>query len=1012
MADNHMIFNKIAEALLVDYTGVYYVNAVTDEYQWYSVNADFHSLKLEKGGDDFFKNLIRDAKKVIYPEDLHIFTEDIQKDNLIRLLKDDTMERIEYRLMIDGKPVWHALRLIRGAEEGEDDYFVLGVMNIDEEHRRRCEAEKNERERRIYNQIAERLAEHYDVIYYVNMEVGNYIEFKDTDIYGAHDIQEAGEDFFADAQRNVGLLVHREDKARVKNLLTKDYLITKLETRKQYLTDYRLVVNGESRSTRFTASWAADHVHMIICVEDREEDVRKEHEHLKELKMANDLARRDELTGIRNTTAYYELVDSIQEKMDHHKNRPFAIVVCDVNDLKIINDTKGHRAGDECIRDACRLICSIFAHSPVFRVGGDEFVAVLSGADYDDRKALLTKIRGKVIEHLSIGEGPVVACGMAEFNAEEDHLVSTVFERADSSMYDNKQNLKRRKLSMDSYALKTREFKRVPVERKNKLDTLFDAISTVAEGNYVYVCDMKYDYSRWSKSAVDTFELPSEYMYGAGDLWEEHIHPDDKKAYHDGITMIFSGAAGDHDMQYRVKRPSGEFDVCTCRGFVIRTPQGEPEYFAGSIRNHGIQGHVDTLTGLRNQYGFFEDLQSNINRSASVSVCMVGLSNFSGINEIFGYHFGNRVLQSFGRTLYNYVGRTGHVYRLDGTKFAVMSNSLSSKEMTIKYDNFREESRQGRSVDGRNAILDLCGGMIHVDKFDIDSQTVYACLNYAYKESKTKKRGELVEFYNDLNDTNRQRIEKLQAIRGSIMRGCEGFFLMFQPVVEADTERLMGVEALLRWKNDTYGLVPPDHFIPLLEADPLFPTLGEWILKEALKVGKEILKDHPDFIMNVNLSYTQLEKPDFTDMVVDALHEADFPPNHLCLEVTERCRLLDMGLLKNVIISMKARGIRIALDDFGTGFSSIGLVKDLPFDSIKIDRSFVQRIEDDEKERELMKHFSGLASTFGARVCVEGIETEGMRDILQRFRVESFQGYYYAKPLLYDDLLEWSKGRS
>ena len=1010
MTEKEMIFNKIAESLLLDYSSVYYVNAVTNEYQWYSVNADFHSLKLEKGGDDFFKNLIRDAKQVVYEEDVHIFTEDIQKENLLRMMQNDSDKRIEYRLMIDGKPVWHALRLIRSVEE-KNDYFVLGVLNIDEEHRAKNEAIRNAEERQVYNQIAERLASQYDVIYYVDVQSGSYKEYTSNRIYGSLDVQEEGQDFFADAQRNAKKLLYPEDRARILQVLAKDYLISRLEDRKLFTADYRLVVDGNARATRLTVAWAGDHVHMIVCVEDRQEDVRREHEHLRELKMANDLARRDELTGIRNTTAYYEMVDHIQGRVDLRKNHPFAIVVCDVNDLKIINDTKGHKAGDEYIRESCRMICNVFAHSPVFRIGGDEFVSILSGGDYDERSSLLQRIRGQVLEHMNLGEGPVVAVGMADFNAEEDHLVSEVFERADASMYDNKTSLKRRKLTMDSYALKTREFKRVPAERKMKLDTLFDAISTVAEGNYVFICDMKFDYSRWSKSAVDTFELPSEYMYGAGEIWEEHIHPDDRKAYHDGITSIFSGAAGDHDMQYRAQRANGEYDVCTCRGFVIRTVKGEPDYFAGSIRNHGIQGHIDTLTGLRNQYGFFEDLQSGINRNASVTACIVGLSKFSGINEIFGYHFGNRVLQSFGRSLYNFVGRTGHVYRLDGTKFAVLSNTLTPKEIAGRYDKFREESRQGRAVDGKNTILDLSGGMIHVDRFDIDSQTVYACLNYAYKESKTKKRGELVEFYNDLNDANRQRIEKLQAIRGSIMRDYEGFFLLYQPVVDAETEKLIGVEALLRWKNKTYGLVPPDHFIPLLEADPLFPNLGEWILREALRAAKQILKDHPDFMMNVNLSYTQLEKPDFTDMVTDALEEIKYPPSHLCLEVTERCRLLDKDLLKNVIISMKARGIRIALDDFGTGFSSIGLVKDLPFDIIKIDRSFVQRIEDDEKERELIRHFSGLASTFGARVCVEGIETEGMRDILQRFNVESFQGYYYAKPLTFEDFMEWAKGR-
>ena len=218
---------------------------------------------------------------------------------------------------------------------------------------------------------------------------------------------------------------------------------------------------------------------------------------------------------------------------------------------------------------------------------------------------------------------------------------------------------------------------------------------------------------------------------------------------------------------------------------------------------------------------------------------------------------------------------------------------------------------------------------------------------------------------------------------------------------------MIGAEALLRWKNDLYGLVPPDHFIPVLESDPLFPSLGEWILREALITSKKLLERHPDFVVNVNLSYSQLEQPDFVDMVARMLKELDYPPEHLCLEVTERGRLLDLEMLKNVIVSLKSRGVLVALDDFGTGFSSIGIVKEVPFDIIKIDRSFVRSIESSDIDRQLIRSIADLASIFRARICVEGIETDGIRKILKQFHVESFQGFYYAKPIPPEQLETW-----
>ena len=531
-----------------------------------------------------------------------------------------------------------------------------------------------------------------------------------------------------------------------------------------------------------------------------------------------------------------------------------------------------------------------------------------------------------------------------------------------------------------------------PLERRHKLDRLFVAFSIVAEGTYVYLCDMKYDISRWSKAAVDHFGLPGDYMYDAGDIWENFIHEEDREIYHAGIDDIFSGKSNGHDMQYRAQKRGGGYDVCTCRGAVLLDENDKPNYFAGVIRNHGYQNQMDSLTGLRNQYGFFDDLQSNLNRCQEMSVFITGISKFSEINEVYGYDFGNRVLQCFGRFLCEIVGNSGSVYRIDGTKFAVISNTAKIEFIRERYRAFRRHYRSDFRVDGRNILLELNAGYVFVNHFDVDTKTIFACLNFAYTESKTRRQGGLVEFYNDLNESNRSRIERLNAIRNSIMHGYQGFYLLYQPVVDAFSENLIGAEALLRWKNDKFNVVPPDQFIPLLESDPLFPELGEWILREALSAAKQILSHFPDFVMNVNLSYTQLERSDFCDVVVRAIQEADYPAEHLCLEVTERCRLLDMDLLKNVLASLKSHGIRIALDDFGTGFSSVGLVKDLPFDIIKIDRSFVQQIENDDMERELMRHFSGLASSFGAKVCVEGIETEGMRDILQKYHVQSFQG--------------------
>jgi EAL domain-containing protein (putative c-di-GMP-specific phosphodiesterase class I) len=190
-----------------------------------------------------------------------------------------------------------------------------------------------------------------------------------------------------------------------------------------------------------------------------------------------------------------------------------------------------------------------------------------------------------------------------------------------------------------------------------------------------------------------------------------------------------------------------------------------------------------------------------------------------------------------------------------------------------------------------------------------------------------------------------------------------------------------------------------------LEQDNLFPELGKWILRTAIKDAKVILESYPGFVINVNLSYTQLEKPDFVENVLSILEEESFPPQNLCLEITERCRLLDMALLKDIFTRLRNKGVKVALDDFGTGFSSIGVLRELPVTTVKIDRSFVMNIEQDTSDQKTVRFISELADSFSSSVTAEGIETPEMREFLLRFKVKSLQGFYYSKPLPVDEFM-------
>lgn len=538
--------------------------------------------------------------------------------------------------------------------------------------------------------------------------------------------------------------------------------------------------------------------------------------------------------------------------------------------------------------------------------------------------------------------------------------------------------------------------------RKEYLDELFRAFEIVAEGAYVYLCDLAYDYSRWSAEAITYFGLPGEYMVGCGKIWEAHILPEDRENYSQSIDAIFSGQVGWHDMQYRARNRDGQYVVCTCRGTVIRGSDGQPLYFAGSIRNNGLVNSVDSLTGLQNQYGLFQHLDALYSKQARANIMMIGIKRFSTVNEMWGYDFGNIVIHKLVQELKQIFCNEGVLYRADGVRFVLLTRSLTMKQLARRYETVRQHICERLEIDGYHPNLQVCGSALEIDTFDVNPQAMFSCLGYAYNLSRERGNGALQIFRNEIDETRTNLMTLINTIRRSIEHDCQGFLLYYQPIMDANTHTLSGCEALLRWRSPEYGLVPPNRFIPIIENDPAFVKLGEWILRRAMEDTKPFLTSCPAFELNVNIAYEQLKQPSFVEMVKRNLTAAAYPPENLCLEITERCRLLDISRLGAIISELRDLGVRFAIDDFGTGYSSMDILNQLKFDVVKIDKVFVDNIAKGGKAVRLIGVMNELAEICGSQVCAEGVETQEQCEIVRQCGVDTIQGYYFSKPVPVD----------
>ena len=542
---------------------------------------------------------------------------------------------------------------------------------------------------------------------------------------------------------------------------------------------------------------------------------------------------------------------------------------------------------------------------------------------------------------------------------------------------------------------------------------VFTAFAESSKSRYLYVCNMETDISRWSKNAVEYFGLPGEYMKGAGKIWENCIHPDDRLMYHKDIEAVFNGEKQLHDIEYRVKNKDGKYVMCTCRGFVLKGENGEPDLFAGTLTNHGIVDNVDPTTGLYNIYEFLNTTRTLCQKKENAMLIELGINRFSDINNIYSYVFGNKVLQDFADKLKTLIRGRGLVYRLDGAKFALCMRDINITQAEELYKKIQHIAGNDVSVEGTPVCLSVSAGAVHLTGSSNSGEySVQSCLAYALEKSKKDKLGELIFFDNVLQNSSRQTMALLNTIRQSVLKNCTGFYLCYQPLIDVKTGKPAGMEALIRWKGKLYGEVSPCMFIPWLENDACFFELGNWILMQAIHDAKPIVNVNPDFMVNVNVSYSQFNRTGFRDTVIDILRVTEFPPQNLCIELTERCKGLNLKFLQGEMKFFRDAGIKIALDDFGTGFSSLNLLRELQIDFLKIDQTFVSGILTNKVDQILVDTVISCAKKLDISVCIEGIENAEIRDFVKQYNPELYQGYYYSKPITIDKLMEFIEHKS
>lgn len=544
-------------------------------------------------------------------------------------------------------------------------------------------------------------------------------------------------------------------------------------------------------------------------------------------------------------------------------------------------------------------------------------------------------------------------------------------------------------------------------EHRKILDDIFDAFTIIGRGNYVSIFDVKENLTRYSPAAVELFGLQGEYIPAGNLNWAEYIHPEDRIRYEKIMRKLVEGNSAGYDLTYRTRLKDGTYATFRYIGAMIRDTDGKPELIGGIMINEGLTESTDPVTILRNKYGFFQDIAAAVELKKNCVAILCGINRMEKINEAHGYDFGNAVLQQAAWFLQEAVGQDGTVYRMDGAKFAFITESLSPEEVAVKYEKFRRAAQAGLPVKNVRQVLNVSGGMFAFEGGQVSEHTINTCLTFAFNDSKFYHNGKLVNYNGAPGLQTDESLELLDEVRNCILLDCEGFSLRYQPIFDAQTEKLTSIEALLCWHSDRFGEVPPSAYVPALENDFLFEELGYWILRRAMEDARKLLEKNPALLLSVNISPAQIVDDLLLEEIDKISAATKFPLKNLCFELTKSCRQIEPYILRRIIRALKRKGILCLIDDFGSGVASIDFLRDLSPDFIKLEKSYIMNIsKKNSGNLQIVRHLSQLASELGTKVCLKGIEDTAIRAVIKQFPVTNVQGHFWAGALSTEEISE------
>lgn len=518
--------------------------------------------------------------------------------------------------------------------------------------------------------------------------------------------------------------------------------------------------------------------------------------------------------------------------------------------------------------------------------------------------------------------------------------------------------------------------------------------------DYLYVLDFKNDFYYISPNAIERFNLSENQFYNVNVRLKELVYPADYEPLLKDIEQISNKEKDFHNLQYRWMDKNGEPVWINCRGKVLYTAEGEPEFMVGCINEIGCKQKADNVSGLLGESSLQNELKVADGEHLSGFILRLGIDDFKEINENRGMDYGDMVLKRTAECIQTVIGPNQKLYRIVADEFVVIDLNGGRAEDAVqlykdiqgRIDCFIEENRY-------EVFYTISAGILNFSA--VDDQSYYNLMRYAEFSLNEAKNGGKNKYYiySQIDyDLFQRKKDIIHIMRQAVNHDFEGFEAYFQPIMDINKNRLFSAETLLRFRTPETGVITPGEFIPLLEESNLIIPVGKWVLYQAMEACSKIQKKVPDFRISVNLSYIQVLKSNILEDILAGIEKYQLKKGSILIELTESGFLESNTFFLNFCEGLKENEIPLALDDFGTGYSNFHYLYNLNPSTIKIDRSFTMKALSNSYEYNLLQHMIDMTHSIDLKLCVEGIETKQELHKICEMGPDYIQGFYFGKP--------------